>query len=366
MSNTDFDKALGEVASRIQQSCKVANHRFVLAESCTAGLISAALSRQPGISDCFCGSAVTYRNQTKQQWLNVQDQDLVDSGPVSALVAAQMAEGVLTETSEAQVAAAVTGHLGPAAPTELDGVIYVAVAVRSEGEHRLVVSHRLVLAESERRFRQQEAALSVLQALDRLLLMVTGVEAVIQGKQDMFQIGSDCIEFVFPGSFEPLHAGHRAMACYVEEHHQQPVFFEISVTNVDKPTLSRDACLERILPFCFDGGCIISRAPTFLDKARLYGPVQFVTGVDTIARVGQKQYYGDEEQRDQALQEINQLGCQFIVFGREMDSDCQTGIGDAKQFVTLDQLGLPSKLSQMCHAIAESEFRHDQSSRDLR
>jgi hypothetical protein len=277
-----------------------------------------------------------------------------------------MAEGVLAETPEANIAAAITGHLGPAAPTELDGVIYVAVAVRGDDKNLIAVSHRLELVESERSLRQHEASLFVLLTLERLLSVVTGAEAVIHAKQDMFQTGADRIEYVFPGSFEPLHDGHHAMARYVEAHHQQPVFFEISVTNVDKPTLSLDACLERVLPFCFAGGCIISRAPTFLDKARLYGPVQFITGVDTIARVGQSQYYGGEQPRDQALQEIAQLGCQFIVFGREMSSDFQTGLEDAKQFVALQQLALPSRLSEMCRAITESEFRHDRSSRDLR
>ena len=366
MSDTDFDKSLGEVVSRIQQSCDVATHRFVLAESCTAGLISAVLGRQPGISDFFCGSAVTYRNHTKQQWLGVHDQDLVDPGPVSAKVAKQMAEGVLAKTPEANIAAAITGHLGPAAPTEWDGVVFIAVAVRGAGENLLAVSHRLELAESERSLRQHEAALFVLLTLERLMSVLTGAESVIQATQDMFQIGGDRIEFVFPGSFEPLHAGHHAMARYVEEHHQQPVFFEISVTNVDKPTLSLEACLERVLSFCFAGACIISRAPTFLDKARLYGPVQFITGVDTIARIGQSQYYGGDQQRDQALQEIAQGGCQFIVFGRKMSADFQTGLEDTKQFVDLQQLVLPSKLSAMCRAIGESEFRYDRSSRDLR
>ena len=110
-----------------------------------------------------------------------------------------------------------------------------------------------------------------------------------------------------------------------------------------------------------------------MEKARLYGGVQFITGVDTIARIGDSRYYGgkentagSDEQRDLALQELSDRGCRFIVFGREMSNDFQTGAGDAKIYRELEQLELPPLLKQMCDGVPESEFRYDQSSRDLR
>ncbi|MBI1344779.1 nicotinamide-nucleotide amidohydrolase family protein [bacterium] len=120
----------GKVLSNIlsHQNC-----RIVFAESCTAGLVSATLSRISGISEWHCGSAVTYRNDTKHQWLGVSNELLnpPGPGPVSQEVAQAMALGVLNRTPEADLSASITGHLGPNAPIEQDGLIWIAVARRS-------------------------------------------------------------------------------------------------------------------------------------------------------------------------------------------------------------------------------------------
>lgn len=116
------------VAVRLRQT----GRRLVLAESCTGGLAAATLTGIPGISDLFCGSAVVYRNATKTAWLGVPADQLDDPaiGPVSSQTAEDMARGALARTSEADLAAAITGHLGPDAPDGLDGVIFVGVAQR--------------------------------------------------------------------------------------------------------------------------------------------------------------------------------------------------------------------------------------------
>lgn len=131
--------------------------RIVLAESCTAGLAAASLAQIPGISDWLCGSAVTYREATKQAWLDVSASDLRDYSAVSEPVAVQMALGVLNLTAEADVSGSITGHLGPGAPPELDGVIYVAVARREQGHAVLLEVQRATLKEKDRRERQAEA-----------------------------------------------------------------------------------------------------------------------------------------------------------------------------------------------------------------
>jgi PncC family amidohydrolase len=136
--------------------------KIVFAESCTAGLASAALARVPGISDHLCGSAVAYRNETKVRWLRVSRRTLDGEGAVSAEVAQQMAAGVLRSTPEADFSAAVTGHLGPLAPPEQDGIVYVAVGRRGGREHRVDV-WRFRLRSKTRWARQQEAAWRVLQ-----------------------------------------------------------------------------------------------------------------------------------------------------------------------------------------------------------
>ncbi len=134
------------VASRIAALLKTTKTRVVFAESCTAGLISATLSRVPGISEYHCGSAVVYRLDTKSRWLGIDPGLLVDPGPgpVSDDVARLMAVGVLERTPEATFSAAITGHLGPNAPNHQDGLVFIGVAHRDGDDvHVTVFSHVL-------------------------------------------------------------------------------------------------------------------------------------------------------------------------------------------------------------------------------
>jgi len=143
--------------------------KVVFAESCTGGLVAASLARAPGISDYFCGSAVTYRNDTKHHWLGVSSEKLTRPGPVSAIVAREMAAGVLAMTPEADWSASVTGHLGPNAPKRLDGLVYIGVAHRMNNQPASrsvkVLASRHVLAAKTRTQRQREASSLVLRQL---------------------------------------------------------------------------------------------------------------------------------------------------------------------------------------------------------
>lgn len=157
-------------ARRLAKLLAAVDARVVFAESCTAGLVSASLAKVPGISEHHCGSAVTYRNDSKHRWLGVSAELLQRPGPVSNIVACQMAEGILRRTPEADWAAAVTGHLGPNAPQRLDGVVYVGIARRggaSRGKRSKIVvdaaKHRLT--SEGRDARQREAAERVLAQL---------------------------------------------------------------------------------------------------------------------------------------------------------------------------------------------------------
>ena len=124
---------LHEQVHRVASLLEARHIQFVLAESCTGGLIAATLATVPGISRWLCGSAVVYQDATKSAWLGVP-QDLLDGpGAVSAEAAAAMAEGALRRTPQAILAASVTGHLGPDAPADLDGLVYAAVAERRAG-----------------------------------------------------------------------------------------------------------------------------------------------------------------------------------------------------------------------------------------
>jgi len=115
-------------ARRVASLLKATGRKVVFAESCTGGLVSGALTAIPGISDYHCGGMVVYRNHTKIAYLNVPQKLLDDVGAVSSEVAELMAMRILARTAEANIAASVTGHLGPKAPPELDGLVFVAIA----------------------------------------------------------------------------------------------------------------------------------------------------------------------------------------------------------------------------------------------
>jgi PncC family amidohydrolase len=156
-------------ARRLADALQQLDVKVVLAESCTGGLVAASLAKVPGISDYLCGSAVTYRNDTKHQWLGVSNDKLTRPGPISAIVAREMATGVLAATPEADWSASITGHLGPDAPKRLDGLVYVGIAHRETNERAPATLHvstsRRVLCTKTRGQRQQEAAALVLQRL---------------------------------------------------------------------------------------------------------------------------------------------------------------------------------------------------------
>jgi nicotinamide-nucleotide amidase len=374
VANTEFSVKLRDAVESIYCYCTDRSLRFVFAESCTSGLVAAVLGRKAGISAYFCGSLVTYRNQSKQDWLGVEHGLLQDDGPVSEVVAKAMAVGALTKTEEADLAISITGHLGPDAPSKLDGLVIIGIAIRNEDGKISTVSHPFQLSSEFREQRQQEATLLALKVLAHALQIFNGIAEVMSAKKSWVQLGDGDIQTVFPGSFDPWHAGHGAMAQYVENKYGHTPFYELSITNVDKTQVKRYSARIRTLPFCFSRKLIVSQAATFVEKARLYGGVQFITGVDTIARIGNSRYYGDEKentassdkQRDTALQELSDRGCRFIVFGREMSTDFRTGAEDVKIYMELEQLNLPPLLQQMCEGVLESEFRYDQSSRDLR
>lgn len=137
--------------------------RIVFAESCTAGLVSARMAEVPGVSQWMCGSAVVYREQTKCDWLQVPPPLIARHSAVSEAVTRQLAQHVLESTAEAHISGAVTGHLGPGAPPEQDGVVFVAFAVREGPTVAVVACRQFTLKAKERRLRQAEAAEIALQ-----------------------------------------------------------------------------------------------------------------------------------------------------------------------------------------------------------
>lgn len=82
------------------------------AESCTGGMLGAALTAVPGASAAYKGGVISYWSQVKQEVLGVAEEDLQALGPVSAQVAGSMAAGVRS-LLKADAAVSVTGLAGP-------------------------------------------------------------------------------------------------------------------------------------------------------------------------------------------------------------------------------------------------------------
>jgi nicotinamide-nucleotide amidase len=109
--------------------------QIAVAESCTAGLVGAALASIPGSSDVLLGGVIAYANEVKQRLLGVPGELLAEYGAVSAEVARAMAAGARAATG-ADVAVAVTGVAGPGGGTALKPVGLVYLHVSAPGAER--------------------------------------------------------------------------------------------------------------------------------------------------------------------------------------------------------------------------------------
>ena len=124
------------LAKRVIEENKAAGRKVVLAESCTGGLVSAALTEIPGSSAVFDRGFVTYSNESKMEALDVPLDIIETFGAVSIACAWAMAKGALAR-SDADVAVAISGVAGPTGGTTLKpvGTVVFARVVRGqEGE----------------------------------------------------------------------------------------------------------------------------------------------------------------------------------------------------------------------------------------
>lgn len=134
-----------------------------IAESCTGGLIAAAITSQSGSSQWFERGYITYSNAAKIEDLNVNSETLNRYGAVSEQAAMEMATGVLGMVAGANIALSTTGVAGPTGATQGKPVGMVCFGfARRVGEG--VVAHALThVFEGDRQAIQQQAALFALE-----------------------------------------------------------------------------------------------------------------------------------------------------------------------------------------------------------
>jgi nicotinamide-nucleotide amidase len=123
--------ALLDEAAALLAACRTRNVRLATAESCTGGLIAAALTVAAGSSDVFERGFVTYSNASKQELLGIPAELIQAHGAVSEQVANAMAEGALLR-SRAHIAVSVTGLAGPGggSATKPVGLVWFGLAQR--------------------------------------------------------------------------------------------------------------------------------------------------------------------------------------------------------------------------------------------
>lgn len=126
-----FDDDVRVLAAAVLAEYEFAGYTLVTAESCTGGLLAAALTDIPGSSKVVERGFVTYSNVSKSEMLGVPPSLIHAHGAVSAEVCAAMAAGALNH-SRADVSVAITGIAGPGGATETKpvGRVYIATSVR--------------------------------------------------------------------------------------------------------------------------------------------------------------------------------------------------------------------------------------------
>src|SRR5689334_6536018 len=144
-------KELVDKARAVVEANRKIGRRFALAESCTGGLVSAAITEIPGASDVFYGGIVSYSNEAKINRLKVGSDVIETFGAVSIATAWAMARGTL-EASGADTAVAVTGIAGPdgGSPSKPVGTVVFARAEAGKPAEEIHADSKLFPADEGR------------------------------------------------------------------------------------------------------------------------------------------------------------------------------------------------------------------------
>jgi nicotinamide-nucleotide amidase len=122
-----------EAARRVVEAHRAAGTMVAVAESCTGGLVAAALTEVAGSSDVFGAGFVTYSNEAKVAMLGLNEEVIETFGAVSIATAWGMAQGALAR-SGADVAVAITGIAGPAGGSQRKPIGTVVFARARRGQ----------------------------------------------------------------------------------------------------------------------------------------------------------------------------------------------------------------------------------------
>jgi nicotinamide-nucleotide amidase len=162
-----FEAETLTLVQSLLDACRTRGWHIATAESCTGGLVAAALTAIAGSSDVVERGFVTYSNEAKSELLGVPPEIIAEHGAVSAEAAAAMAQGAVTR-APVDLAISVTGIAGPggATPTKPVGLVLFGLARRDgtcRTERRIFPGDRSAVRE-----RALHVALGLLEAEARI------------------------------------------------------------------------------------------------------------------------------------------------------------------------------------------------------
>lgn len=131
-----FDPDILDLAGRVLAACRARSWHLATAESCTGGLVAAALTAIAGSSDVVERGFVTYSNEAKAELLGVPPATIAAHGAVSAETAAAMAAGALAR-APVDLAVSITGVAGPGGGSAEKpvGLVYLGLARCGDSAH---------------------------------------------------------------------------------------------------------------------------------------------------------------------------------------------------------------------------------------
>ena len=165
--NSILPDNIAMLAERVVAENRTAGRMIALAESCTGGLVAAAITEIPGSSTVMGSGYVTYSNEAKIAMLGVNADIIETFGAVSVAVAWAMAQGALKK-SGADIAVAISGVAGPGGGTEQKPVGTVVFAVAEKGNETGELNADRVHFGSDKS-RAEIRTLATLHALELLL-----------------------------------------------------------------------------------------------------------------------------------------------------------------------------------------------------
>lgn len=350
--------------------------RVVMAVSGGGSRAVAELLEVPGASRTLLEAVVPYSEKALIAWLGGRPDQACSPRTARAMAMSAFRRAVSYDAPEAGPAGvACTAGLATDHPKRGEHRIHVAVQTaartvtwsldllkdrRSRPEEEQLASRLLLNAVAEACNVEHRLALDLIEG-ERVEHSETTAplpwRSLLLGKVEFAGQGGTANAAIFPGEFNPLHAGHRRMIEIAQETLRLPVAVEISVVNVEKPPLDYFEIERRVRQFPPGQTIWLSRAATFEEKSRLFPGATFLVGVDTLRRIAAPSFYGNDTAACQAaIGRIAGRGCRFLVFGRRM------GTG----FVRLSDLDLPDALRIICREIPADAFREDVSSTELR